>query len=206
MIKLVIFDFDGTIVNTKYAYYSSMNRHLNPLGFSRKQIDAAIDLGLNLSETIERFVPFRLYKWWVKRKIVRDVLREAGHIHKCRDVGSIRRIKARRVVISNSFSDFIMPIIRHLKLGKIFSEIHCADEFNDKAEFIKRYLKKRRIKPKECAYVGDRASDVRVARKTGCVSIIVLGKCAWDSRAEVLAAQPDFVVNELREIAEIVRD
>ena len=38
MIKLLIFDFDGTIADTKKAYYSSIYRNLQKKGFNKKEI------------------------------------------------------------------------------------------------------------------------------------------------------------------------
>jgi len=204
MIKLIIFDFDGTIVDTKAVYYTSINKHLNPLGFNRREIDKAIDLGLNLAETIKKFVPSIIYSWWIKKKIMKDVLVEVNNIKKCRDVGSIKGIKTRKILISNSLSDFVIPILKHLKIKNFFDEIYYAEEFDDKADFIRNYLKKRNINSKHVIYVGDRAADAGVAKEAGCLSVIITGKCAWDGRKELIRAEPDFMINDLAELKEIV--
>lgn len=204
MTKLLIFDFDGTIVDTKSVYYNSMNKHLNLFGFSKKQIDEAIDMGLNVAETVKRFVPSWPYSWWIKKKIMVDVLKEVNDVHKCRDVSSIKGIKARKILVSNSLGDFVMPILKHLRINDYFDEIYYADEFDNKTNFIKDYLKKGKISPKNCFYVGDRVADVKLAERVGCKSIIVLGKCAWNSRKEIMEAEPDYVVDDLKEIKEIV--
>ncbi|MBI5476027.1 MAG: HAD hydrolase-like protein [Ignavibacteriales bacterium] len=43
--NLLIFDFDGTIVDSKFVYYQAMNRHLSSF-FSKKEVDKAIDMGM----------------------------------------------------------------------------------------------------------------------------------------------------------------
>jgi phosphoglycolate phosphatase-like HAD superfamily hydrolase len=204
MTKVVIFDFDGTVVDSKAAYYNSIIEHLLPFGFGRKKITEAINLGLSLWSTLGEFIPSILYRWWIKRKIMKDVLKEASTIRKCHDSGHIKDIHIRKILVSNSLSEFVIPVLKHFKMTKVFDEIYCADNFDNKTEFITNYLKTKRIKPKECFYVGDRASDVALARKVKCNSIIVYGKCSWNSKKELMKAKPDFIVPDLILIKKIV--
>jgi len=202
--KLLIFDFDGTIVDSKAAYYRFMEKYLFDYGFSKKEIDKTIDIGLNIAEGLKHLGFNWLETWILKRKIMKDVLNKARDIKKCKDVDSIRKLPGRKILISNSVSNFVFPLLKHLKLKKEFDEIYCAEKFKNKAEFIKNYLKERRIDRKEVYYIGDRVADVLVARKVGCKSVIVLGKCAWDSKKEILASKPDFVIDDIKEISEII--
>jgi phosphoglycolate phosphatase-like HAD superfamily hydrolase len=204
MIRLVIFDFDGTIVDTKAIYYNSIHNHLVSFGLSRKKIDEAIDLGLNLGETLKRLVPSFFYKWWIRRKIMKDVLKEASRVKKCHDAGHINDVKIKKILVSNSLSDFVMPVVKHLKLGRYFSGIYCADKFNNKADFIKLYLKLHGIRPNETFYVGDRVADVELAKKINIHSIIIRGRCAWNSQKELIKAKPEFIVPDLRDVKRIV--
>ena len=204
MIKLVIFDFDGTIVDSKSAYYNSITKHVKPLGFSKERISEVIDLGLNLAETLRKFIPSTIYRWWVKRNIMADVLKEVDKIKKCHNVNHIKDIHTKKIVVSNSLSEFVIPILKHLKLKALFREVYCADNFNDKTEFISSYLKAHEINKGECLYVGDRVSDVNLAKKIGCSSVIVIGKCSWNSKKEIIQAEPDFVINDLADLNDII--
>ncbi len=205
MIKLVIFDFDGVIVDSKTVYYNSINKHLNPLGFNKKEVDKAIDLGMNLSETLKRFIPAFFYRWWIKRNIMKDVVKEINDVKKCKDISHVKDITARKVLISNSLSGFVFPVLKHLNATRYFNEIYCADEFNDKERFIREYLKEKGINPHECAYVGDRVADVKLARRLGIYVIIISGKCMWDSPKEIMKAKPDFIVNDLIDVNRILK-
>lgn len=204
MIKLVIFDFDGTVADSKSVYYSSINKHLNPLGFSRKRIDEAIDLGMNLGETLKKFVPGAIYRWWIRRKIMKDVLIETNEVRKCHDISHIKDIHIKKILVSNSLREFVCPVLKHLKARQYFNRVYCADDFNDKKKFILTYLKIHGIRPNEAFYIGDRVADVKLAKKLGLHNIIISGKCAWDSKKELLKAKPEFIVPDLIFVKRIV--
>ncbi|HLF53917.1 MAG TPA: HAD hydrolase-like protein [Candidatus Nanoarchaeia archaeon] len=204
MIKLVIFDFDGTVVDSKTAYYNSISKHLIPKGFSKKQVEDTIDLGLNLGETLKKFIPSWLYRWGIRRKIMKDVLKEANLVKKCHDASKIEEITAKKILVSNSLSEFVVPVLKHLKLRRLFKEVYCADDFDEKTLFMQRYLKVHGIRPYECFYVGDRIADVKLAKKIKCYSAIVYGKCSWNSKKELMGAKPDFIIPGLADLKRIL--
>ena len=202
--KILIFDFDGTIVDSKQAYYHAMNKHLNILGFNKKEISGAIGIGLSMNETLKKLGFSFISRFFLKRKIMTDVLRKANEIKKCKDVDAIKKIRVRKILVSNSLKEFIIPVLKHLELRKEFDEVYGADDFTNKAEFVRGYLRKNKINPKNCFYVGDRIADVKLAREVGCKSVIISGKCSWDSRKEILAYKPDFLLFDLCDLGRVL--
>jgi phosphoglycolate phosphatase-like HAD superfamily hydrolase len=200
--KILIFDFDGTLVDSKSVWYKTLEKHLGNLGLNKKEVDNIIDLGYNVSENLEELGLTKIENA-VKMRIMNDVVRQADKVKKCKDVDSIKKLKVRKILISNSVSEFIIPILERLKLKNCFQEIYGADSFDDKEEFVKEYLRKRKIRKKDVYYIGDRKADVVLARKVGCKSVIISGKCSWDSRKEVLASNPDFVLDDIKDLKKI---
>lgn len=202
--RVLIFDFDGTIADTKSLYYKAIYNEVKIFGYKYRKIDKVIDLGLSLKNVLKKLGFSFITSWFLHRKIMKNVKKYANEVKKCKDVGSIKDIKTEKILVSNSLREFILPIIRHFKLKSYFRKIYGAEDFTDKAEFIKNYLKKRKINKKDCYYIGDRAADVKTARKVGCLSVIVSGKCAWDSRKEILKKKPDFLIDDIKELKRII--
>lgn len=202
--RVLIFDFDGTIADTKSLYYRAIYNEVKIFGYKYKDVDKVVDLGLSLKNVLKKLgIPF-LTSWFLHKKIMRNIEKYINEVKKCKDVDSIKGIKTDKILVSNSLKEFIMPILKHLKLEKEFKEIYGAEDFTDKAEFIKNYLEENKIRKRDCYYIGDRAVDVKIARKAGCKSVIVSGKCAWDSRKEILKEKPDFIIDDLKDLKKIV--
>jgi len=202
--KLLIFDFDGTIVDSKSLYYKAIGDELRVVGFSEKQIDRAIDIGMSLRKTLRNIGLGFLASWWMHKKILKRIEKYIPEVKKCHDAEKIKEISGNKILVTNSLKEFAVPVLRHLGLKKEFDKIYGADDFSDKAQFISQYIKNHKLEKKDVFYIGDRAVDVKLARKVGCVSVIVSGKCAWNPRKEVLAEEPDFLLSDLEDIKKII--
>ncbi len=203
--KLLVFDFDGTIADTKAVYYQVIHDKLKNFGYSYKQIDKVMDLGISLKRTLKRLGCSFIVSWFLHKQINRKVIGEVKKVKKCKDVDSIKHLKEDKLLVSNSLKEFIVPIVKHFKLKKQFKGIYGADDFSNKASFIKKYIKDNNLKKENCYYIGDVIPDIKIARKVGCKSIVIAGKCAWDSRAELLKEGPDFIVSSLKDLKKVVK-
>lgn len=47
-------------------------------------------------------------------------------------------------------------------------------------------------------------ADAKLARKAGCLNVIISGKCAWNARQRILREKPDFLISDLAELRKIV--
>lgn len=205
--KVLIFDFDGTIADTKTIYYDSIYHLVKHFDIRYEDVDKAIDLGLSLRKTLNKLGFGFIVSKFMKRRILKDIKERIEDVKKCKDVDKIKKIRLRKVIVSNSLKEFVLPVLRHLKLRKTFDEIYGAENFSgqEKENFIKSYLENKDISPKECFYIGDRAADVKLAKKVKCISVVLAGRCAWDSKKEILKEKPDFIVDNYSGLIKILK-
>jgi len=202
--EVIFFDFDGTIADTKSVYFNAIRNTLKFSGYKDDEIAMAIDIGLSLRKTLRKLGLGIIESLFIKRKITKSIKLHVNEIKKCKDISFIKEMKFRKILVTNSSKSFALPILKHLKLKKYFKEIYGAEDFDDKAVFLRDYIKNRSLNKSNCYYVGDRVADIILARKAGIKSIIISGKCAWNSKKEILKSKPDFIVNSLADVNEIL--
>ncbi len=203
--KLLIFDFDGTIVNTKALYYNAVYKNVKRFGYSYKDVDRVIDLGANIRQTLRKLGLNPLVTMFMKRRVMKDVLNELPKVKKCKDVDSIRELKQEKILVTNSLKSAVYPLLKHFNLKREFKRVYGFEDFIDKGKFLKEYIEKRKLDKNKVYYIGDRTADVRTARKAGCVSVIITGECAWDSKKELLKEEPDFIIGSIKDLKTIIR-
>lgn len=202
--ELLIFDFDGTIVDSKSIYYRNIKNVLESHNISDNEINKELDKGYKLGKTIRNLGFSWIYSWYLKHKIMKQVLSEVNEVKKCKDVSDIKKIDHKKILVSNSLSEFIMPVLKHLNLKNYFLEIYSGDDFDNKIDFIKNYLEENNIDKNKCIYIGDRVADIEVAKKVGCLGMILTNKCSWDSREDLIEAEPDFLIDDLKELNDVL--
>jgi len=205
MKPFLVFDFDGTIADTKKIYYSLICEEAKKLGLACNQVDRIIDMGFNLRKILRKLGFNFLSAWFLHHKIMSKAAKELKNIKKCAGIDDIKSLRCEKIILSNSPEEFMMPILSNLGIKKYFSGVYGSDSFSDKSEFLKEYIEYHHLNPKHCFYIGDRRADVEVAKKAGCISIIISGRCAWDSKKELLDAEPDFISGAISDIREIIK-
>ena len=82
----------------------------------------------------------------------------------------------------------------------MFDKVYGGDKFKSKEDLIRKLRKKMKLKKSEVAYVGDRAGDIKMARKAGCLSIAVINKYSWNPKEEIMKEKPDFAIRNLKQL------
>lgn len=204
MIRLIVFDFDGTLVDSKSIYLHLIKKDLKNSGhkINRKFVHSFGDKPLKgMLEMIgmsDKEMPPYL------KVMHEDFIKYAKRITGAKNLRSVGRIRMKKLVLSNSVHRIIKTVLADLN-ADYFNEVFGADDFKSKFQEFNKIIKKYKLKPREIVYVGDRVIDVKLARKVGCYSVIVSNKSSWSPRKELIRARPDFIIGDLGKVEKIVR-
>lgn len=198
-IKLLIFDFDGTLVDTRNLILKIVRTHLGKFNYALTK-EALQKFGdTPLEKFIETIGVEKKIIKIVSKLIKRDFFKEYNKVKACKNLDKIKKIKKRKIILSDNTKKFITESLEHLKLN-FFDDIYGADDFKNKTVGMKKIIRKYKLNPKEVVYIGDRVVGVRVSKDVGCFSVVVYNKCSWGNKKDLLEANPDFIINDLKKL------
>lgn len=210
LVKLMIFDLDGTLADTGADLAASVNRTLHSMGIPerpdaevlgfvgdgvRRLLERSLGEGHRgrLGEALPRF-----------RQIYGEHLLDRTTLYP--GVADVLRHFARKpkVLITNKNMDFTLALCRGLGIDAAFREIVGGDS----KEFMKpdpRLLlplfARYGANPDETLVVGDGVNDVLLARHAGARSCAFLN--GLGRREELLALKPDFTIEKMSDLTQI---
>ena len=91
--------------------------------------------------------------------------------------------------------------LREFALADYFSACVCSEDASRKKPHpapLRLALKRLRLLPEQCVYVGDTAEDLEMARRAGVRAIGVLGP--FPTAARIRAAKPEILLDSIREL------
>ncbi len=201
--KILIFDFDGTLADTRNEWYSANLKILKLLKISspEQEVKSLLHLGEKINEFMKE-IGFKKEAEEIEDKVEEEFIK-IFQIKFCEGFEEIKKLNIKKIILSNSPTSAIEKILKPMNL-KFFSRIYGSDKFTKKFILIKDLMKKHKLKKQEVIYIGDRVVDVEVARKAGCISVIVASRCAWNPKKDIIKANPDYIVGSLRELRRII--
>ena len=210
MIKLVIFDLDGTLMNAYPAVLRSINYTLKKLGFQKRNYDTirrAVGWGDssllrgfvgadNLKKAIAIYRPHHA----LALKTGTTLLPGAKNV-----LNKLKRRGYLLAVASNRPTRFSLIALHYLKIKSYFDYVLCADKVKKgkpAPDIFQQILKKFSLKPREALYVGDMTIDVVAGKKAKIPTAAVLtGSC---SRAEIARLKPKWIIKDVSQIPDIL--
>ena len=205
-ISLLIFDLDGTLVNTLEDIASSVNYTLARLGNDPIAIEAVRQyVGDGIETLMARSLGGRterldeavaIYKDHHRRNlVVRSSLYPSVR-------ETLEHFKALPMaVISNKTMEFVGPLIDCLGIGTYFKLIIGADHglpLKPAPDAVQSVLSTFAVPKDRAVIVGDGTTDVRAGKAAGIITCAVT--YGFRSEAELRKAGPDHVVRDLSEL------
>ena len=201
MAKLLLFDFDGVIVDSLPVYERTVKTCLEKIGsplvqnredfldlFEDNFYEGIVKKGVDLQEFMA-----------ASKDILNDIHYEDLEPH--RFLFSVLETLHRDhflAIISSNTSGIIRKALAKYHIDGYFQEILGSDAAYSKQEKINLAMYLFGIAQDQIYYIGDTAGDVREARQAGVHPIAVTW--GWHSRERIMAAYPDFIADSPKEL------
>ena len=202
MIKLIAFDFDGTLFDTKKIIFNATSNAIKERGYKFKRKDK-LKIGNGSLKEYFKEIGIKKDKKIIEENIKKEMFRKYQKAKPVRSIKSINNLDARKLILSNNNEKFIKKLLNEFQI-KTFGEIYGIESSKGKTNGLKRIMKRHKLKKEEILYVGDRARDAVNCKEAGVYCAIILNKTSWGIKNNVIKESPDFIISNLKQIKNIV--
>lgn len=205
-ISLLIFDLDGTLVNTLDDITASVNYTLDRLGRPplpsdtvRQYVGDGIEMLMtrSLGKAAERIADaVTIYREHHKQNLsVRSSLYPA--VQETLEYFSSIPL----AVISNKTMEFVRPLLDDLGIGRYFSLIIGADfglPLKPAPDSVQRIMAEFNVPKDQTLIVGDGTTDISAGKAAGALTCSVT--YGFRSESELRKAGPDYIIHDLTQL------
>jgi len=211
MIKAVIFDFDGTLINTNELIKTGLNQFaINHMGRVLTDIELMNLNGKHLKDQIGYMVKGNLeaeietFKTWYNHH-------HDTYATTFRGIPELLEIlKYENITMGIVTNNSRVPLkkgLQHLNFTGYFESLVTSDDVatpKPNPEGIHIILDQLQVKPDEVIFVGDSPSDINAAKKANVTSCLVDWTILSDLEKHVLS--PDYIIRSPLEILGVIKD
>jgi HAD superfamily hydrolase (TIGR01509 family) len=209
MISGVVFDLDGTLIDSAEAASITMSNTLRELGYSVQPSEIRKYIGLTSSEIASKFMgnltndDIKKIKGIRKRNYIKNIdkIRVFPDAISC--ISNLAKMGIKVSIASSMGKDLIDEIVKHFNINKMVCCWVSSEEVkNPKPEpdvFLKAF-ERMNLAPKNCISVGDREYDIIAGKKAGSLTALIIR----DQFSKSGTVKPDYEMHDLNELAIIV--
>lgn len=210
-IKLVIFDLDGTLVNSIVDITNSLNYATEPLGLppkTAKEVGALV--GEGITRVIERVIGEERLQH--KDEMVKRFLEfYSGHIvDNTFPYPGVRETLERlngykKAVISNKREAFSIKVLEGLDLLQCFDLVLGSDSASEKKPSpvpVLHVLSALGISSQDAIMVGDSDLDIAAGKGAGVKTVGV----TYGYRERKYVKDADFIIDDIKELPKLIRN
>ncbi|MGA4514496.1 phosphoglycolate phosphatase [Staphylococcus caledonicus] len=208
MFKNIIFDFDGTIANSKKCSLIATKKAFGEYGLeepSDEQIEYYMGIPIEKSFNLMSSVDLNEKELKQLIRLFRENYKEVEEAHLNSYDGMLNQLetlhkKAKLFVVSSKKTEVLKRNLKILKVDHLFLEIIGSDKvknYKPSPDGILYILNKYNLNKTETIYIGDAIFDIQMAKNAGVSSCAV----TWGSHSEenLKLENPDFIINSVKQ-------
>ncbi len=206
-LKVIVFDFDGTLADTYEAFITIANSLSKEFGY--KPVDeqeqeklknlSARDL-IKQSEISPLKIPF------VLKRVKSELNHKIKDLEPIKEIpASVKQLKKKGYtlgIITSNAEDNVISFLKNHELDQLFDFIYTGSTLFGKHKIINKLLKEKQLLPHEFMYIGDETRDINSAKRS---HVKCIGVTWGFNSSEALAKEkPDFLINHPHELITIL--
>ena len=214
MINTIIFDLDGTLLNTLEDLKDSTNFTLSRYNYSTRTEDEVRSfVGNGVDKLIERAIPegasnpqfkecVKTFKEYYSKNMYNKTSPYAGIIDL---VAELNKNNYKVAVVSNKFDKAVKELCEKYFNGKIQIAIGESENVRKKPspDSVLEVINHLGVKKEETVYVGDSEVDIKTARNA---ELIIVG-VTWGfrSRETLINAGADYIIDSPNDLLTLIK-
>ena len=210
-VKLIMFDLDGTLVDTAQDITNALNFAIKPYGIKSLTVEGTIKL---IGEGVSRLVEKILFTG--KTHLMNDVMsrfieyysehliensKEYPHVKETLE--NLTTVK--KAVISNKREDLSKRLLEELGLSEYFDLIIGSDTAGERkpsAVPVLYVINKLGVSIEESIIVGDSNYDIEAGKKAGVKTVAV----TYGYRPRESLTEADYIIDDIRELVPLLNE
>ncbi len=212
MIKLLIYDLDGTLIDSREDIAQAVNWTLRVLELPLLPVEqVSTFVGNGVKNLMSRVLKEAGGETAPLERSIKLFRRHYGEhlLDQTRLYPTVRKVleffkDRKQAVITNKPQEFSLEILRGLGIDSYFFRVIGGDHGFPKKpapEPVFELLKAAEAGPEEALLIGDSATDIETGRNAGAKTAAVT--YGFGKRNELEAAQPDFLVDSREEVSKL---
>jgi phosphoglycolate phosphatase len=205
-VSLLIFDLDGTLVNTLDDITASVNHTVKRLGRPQLTTDAVRQyVGDGIETLMVRSLGGQTTQIAEAVDIYKEHHRQNLTVHSSLYPGVRETLEYYKTlpmaVISNKTMEFVSPLLEHLGIRGYFRQVIGADSglpLKPAPAAVEAIVAGFKVPKDRAVIVGDGTTDVRAGKAAGIITCSVT--YGFRSEAQLRNAAPDHVIHEFAEL------
>ncbi len=201
--KLIIFDFDGTLADSLEIFITATNRLAQKYGYPPIEISQIPHIRALSSRAIIQQIP--VARWQLPfflQRLRQEVSQLKAQLQPFDGIGeALTALKQEGYslgIVTSNAQTTVDSYLAAQALDQLFEFVRAGHGLLGKARVLRRLLRTYRLQPTQVIYVGDETRDVEAAQQVHLPSIAV--SWGFNNRTILEQQQPDIIIDHPREL------